>query len=199
MRNNILRWAVCVAALLALTAGIRALAQDATPAHFSGVINDYTPIAGGTTAWEVRGPWTLRLNEDTGTANFSAAVTMELSVLGQSPANVQAAALAQHTHHITMKDATVTFNPTDCPAHASGTPAYTARIEVTGSAMLSANGGSFPPPPSAPQPSQLQVCIEGGTDVAYSNVTLVFGTPASNHLGSQVIHGVVRKASSQDQ
>lgn len=196
MRSKGFWWALAlfVVAVLALAAHIGALAQDGTPVHFSGVINDYTPITGGMTAWEVRGPWSLTLNEDNGTANFSASLTMELSPLGQSSTNVGATALAQHTHDIKLKGATVTFNPSGCPTHASGTPPYTARIEVKGSATVSANGGPFPPPPSAPEASQLQICIDGGTDTAYSNVTLVFGTPASNHFGSQAIHGVVQNA-----
>ena len=192
MRNKALWLVCCTTVALALTVGIRALAQDSPPTHFSGVINDLTPINGGTAAWELRGLWNLSLNEDTGTADFSAALTMELSVLGQSSAN----ALAPHTHHVTMTGATVTFNPSDCPAHAPGTPGYASRLEVKGMATVAANGGPFPPPPATPQPSQLQVCIDGGTNVAYSNVTLVFGPPASGHFGPQTIHGVVRKASS---
>ena len=41
--------------------------------------------------------------------------------------------------------------------------------------------------------STLQICVNGGSDVPFSNVTLVFGTPASGHFGMQAIHGVVRK------
>lgn len=192
-------WALCVVAVLALAAGIGALAHDGTPAHFSGVINDYTPISGGTTVWEVRGPWSLTLDEDTGKANFSASLTMELSPFGQSSTNVAGVALSQHTHDIKLKGATLTFNPTDCPAHAVGTPPYAALIEARGSATVSANGGPFPPPPSTPEPSELQICIEGGTDNTYSNVTLVFGAPASSHFGPQAIHGVVRKANWSDE
>lgn len=200
MRNKLLWSALCVAAALALTAGIRALAHDERPAQFSGVINDYSPIAGGTTAWEVRGPWSLKLNEETGTANFSAALTMELSVLGQSSTTVQAVALTQHTHNIRMTGASVTYNPTDCPLPTSITPI--ARLEIKGMATVAANGGPFPPTSPSPVPSQLQVCIDGGTAVdtvvPYSNITLVFGAPASGHFGPQAIHGVVRKASSLD-
>jgi len=194
MKNNSVRRAICSGVVLVFAVGAGLLAAPRTPEHFSGVINDYTPIAGGMTAWELRGPWTLTLDKETGKANFSAALTMELSVLGQSSASVQEAVLAQHTHHITMKDATVTYDPSDCPANASTTPAYVPRIEVKDSATVAANGGPFPPPSATPEPSPLQVCIDGGSDVAYSNVTLVFGAPASGHFGSQVIHGVVRNA-----
>lgn len=196
MKGRLLFWAVCVTGLLALAAGIGALAQGPIPAQFSGVIHDYAP-AGGATAWEVRGPWSLKLDEETGKANFSAALTMELSAVGQSPANVQAVVLAQHTHHITMKNATVTYNPTNCPPASASTPHYTAQIEINGSASVFANGSVAP----FGQYSELQVCIAGGTsepDVPFSNVTLVFQKPAANHFGAQPIHGVVHKANWRD-
>src|SRR6185437_11710979 len=89
-----------------------------------------------------------------------------------------------HTHHITMKSATVTVNPTDCP---SGSPAYTPQFELTGLADVSGNGGfAFSQVP-------LQVCIDGGAAVQYSNITMVFTTPsggsnaAAGHFGSQPI------------
>lgn len=197
MKGKLLFWAVCVTGVLVLAAGIGALAQGPIPVQFSGVIHDYAPVAGGATAWEVRGPWSLKLNEETGTANFSAALTMELSVVGQSPTNVQAVVLAQHTHHITMKNATVTYNPTNCPSASASTPPYTAQIEINGSASVFANGSVAP----FGQYSQLQVCIAGGTgepNVPFSNVTLVFQKPAANHFGAQPIHGVVRKANWRD-
>ncbi|MGC1635238.1 MAG: hypothetical protein WA744_07280, partial [Candidatus Acidiferrales bacterium] len=46
--------------------------------------------------------------------------------------------------------------------------------------------------------SMLQVCVNGGTDVPFSNVTLVFGAPASGHFGMQAIHGVVREPRTPD-
>ena len=196
MTSKVSSWAVRMVVVVVLVVGAGALARgwSEKPTHFRGVINDYTPISGGMTAYEVRGPWSLTLDEDGDSANFSASITMELSPLGQSSTNVGTVALSQHTHDIKLKGGTVTFNPSDCPTNAVGTPAYTAIIEIKGSATVSANGGPFPPPPASPAPSELQVCIEGGKDNAYSNVTLVFGTPAANHFGPQAIHGVVRKA-----
>jgi hypothetical protein len=55
------------------------------------------------------------------------------------------------------------------------------------------NGG-FPPFALQGQLSQLTVCITGGTQIEFSNITLVFGEPASGHFGSQPINGAVRKA-----
>jgi hypothetical protein len=196
MRIKGLWWAlgITVGLALALATNIRAWDEDAAPSHLNGVINDYTPIVGNTTTvWEVRGPWQMTLDKDDGTANFIASVTMELSPVGQKPTNVGTVALSQHTHDIKMRG-TLTFNPSDCPPNAGETPPYTARFEIKGMATVSANGGGFPPPPASPETSQLQVCIEGGSVTAYSNVTLMFGAPASGHFGSQAIHGVVRKS-----
>jgi len=192
MKNRTLWWAVSISAVLVLALAIGVLAQDRTPTRFSGVINDYSPISGGTTAWELHGPWSLTLNEETGTAHFSASLTMGLSVLGQSSTNVQAVNLAQHTHDITM-DGTVIYNPTDCPPAATTTPPYVARIEINSTASVFANGSAAPFGLS----SHLQVCIAGGTNdpnVSFSNITLVFADPAAKHFGAQAIHGLVRSA-----
>lgn len=194
MKTKTLWLTVGGVAVLLLAVAIGALAEPRTPRHLGGVINDYTPISGGTTAWEVRGLWNLNLKES-GTADFSAVLTMELSVLGQPPTNVSAASLTQHTHHITMKDATVSFETvetTDCPKF--NPPTSGSVLVVTGNASVSANGGL---PPFAPtgEPSPLTVCVSGGTIVPNANVTLQFGLPASSHFGPQAIHGVVRHGS----
>jgi hypothetical protein len=191
-------WALCVAVGLALVlaTSIRAWDEDSVPSHLQGVINDYSPVAGSSTlaptVWEVRGPWQMSLDKEDGTASFIASVTMELSPVDQNSTVIGGLVLSQHTHDIRMKGK-INFNPTDCPPNATGTPAYTARFEINGMATVSANGGGFPPPPAMAEPSPLQVCIEGGTVTAYSNVTLMFQAPASGHFGGQAIHGVVRK------
>lgn len=182
-------------AILLLVVGVGVLAQDRPPEHLSGVINDYTPISGGTTAWEVRGPWNLNLKGESGKADFSAALTMELSVLGQSAANVSAASLTQHTHHITMKDAGVSFQTvetTACPTF--NPPTSGSVLVVTGDASVTANGNVVTPFDPSGGTSQLTVCISGGPNVPYANVTLQFSKPASMHFGSQAIHGVVKHA-----
>ena len=159
--------------------------------HLSGVINDFTPITTGASPWELRGPWSLTLNGESPTAKFSATLTMELSDFGQTVTSVNAVDRAQHTHHITMKTDTVIYNPTDCPPAPPHIPAYTARIELTGTANIEANGS---PAPFGPSP--LQVCIAGGTNIEFSNITLVFteASGATGHFGPQAIHGVVRRA-----
>jgi len=206
MKRKALWWASGTIAAMAIVAGCAgALAQDppaaAAAVHFSGVINDYpeSTTSGGATIgpWEVRGPWSLDLHGFSGTANFSAALTMEFSDLSVG-AGAAADARHQHTHHITMTNATLIENPPaseNCPPSASGTPAYNVQFEVKGMADVSGNGGS---PFGAGILVPLQVCVEGGPNVQFSNITLVFtkesdGTPspATLHFGAQPVHGVV--------
>ena len=195
MKKKALFLVACFAAALALVGVTSTSAQDDRPVRFSGVINDYSPVSGNTTAWELHGPWSLTLNKETGKAHFSVALTMGLSVLNQNSTTLQDITLAQHSHNITM-DGTVTYNPTDCPPAAATTPPYVARIEIKGTASVFANGSTAP----FGQFSQLQVCIAGGTNdpnvpyVPFSNITLVFADPAAKHFGAQAIHGLVRSA-----
>lgn len=200
MKSKALLWIVGVVGVLAL-ATTWAMAQSPLPRHLGGLINDYSPAnVGG--PWEIRGVWSLDIN-DIGRARFSAALNMEHSDLWVElnptdadglPTIDNPADRVPHTHHITMTDATVTYDPSDCPVSASINPI--PRIEVKGTATITANGGPFPP--TGAVPAQLQVCIEGGTAVAtvvpLSNITLVFGAPASGHFGPQAIHGVVHRA-----
>jgi hypothetical protein len=188
--------AACTFAVLVLGAGIAVLAQDPPPpGHLSGIISDFTPVVSNTGPWEMRGHWSLHLKGDSGKADFSAYMTMELSDYGVSLAGGNYAARSPHTHHIVMTDATISTAPSDtssCPAY---TPPNTPRFVVNGPAnFISGNGNSAPF--EAKGPTMLQVCISGGTDgtseVQYSNMTLVFTGPATGHFGTQAIHGVVR-------
>ena len=164
--------------------------QFAHRVHFSGLINDFTPITTGASPWELRGLWGLTLNEQSSTASFSATLTMELSDFGQTVTTVNAVQRAQHTHRITMTTNSVVYNPTDCPPAPLPTPPYTALIELTGTANIEANGS---PAPFGSSP--LQVCIDGGSNIEFSNITLDFAgsSGAAGHFGPQAIHGVVRK------
>ena len=147
--------------------------------------------ASSSTVWELRGPWSLDVRGNSRTANFSAALTMEYSdVFIGSVAAAATDARHQHTHTIKMNDATVIESPNDCPANTTPYPTYTWQFEVTGNADVTGNGGS---PFAGPVP--LQVCLGGGPDLKYSNITLVFGGAAAAHFGSQPVHGVVRIAS----
>jgi hypothetical protein len=157
-------WLVAqVGLLLAISAG--ALAQTPTHVKLSGLFNDFTP-AGASGAWEVRGEWSLKVKGDSGTADFSAALTMGLST---------PTARNAHTHHITLADGTVT-------PLANG-------FRVNGTATITGNG-SYPPPFGGS--STVQIDITGGNTVAYSNIKLTFGGDAVAHFGPQPVNGVVR-------
>ena len=118
MKSNTFWRAVCITGIPLLAAAGTVLAQSPAITQFSGVINDYSPATTGTPMgpWEMRGPWTLTLNTGSGTADFSATLTMELSDYTRSSANIDATsgttARMQHTHHIAIEAGTVTQIPT---------------------------------------------------------------------------------------
>jgi hypothetical protein len=135
MNSKALLWMVSVVAVVILAVGICARAQGPTPAHFSGLINDYSPetIMGKVVGpWEMHGKWSLDLKGRSGLADFSAEMTMELSDHAMEVAIADALAAGTvpptfddpetrtpHTHHVTMKDAKVTYSATGtCPPYA---------------------------------------------------------------------------------
>lgn len=206
MKSKILASAVRALSLFLLASGAFALAQDVkpdrVPAHFSGLINDYSPstVKGG--PWEMHGQWTLDLRPEwhgewVTVADFSADMTMsdygttaglpDATKGGQSP----------HTHHIKLTNKAVTWNMDGCPTFS---PATLTGFQIGGTVSLITGNGSNAPfeVQNEPPSSTLQVCITGGEDVPYSvtnsNVSLVFGGPATMHFGTQAIHGVVRTA-----
>jgi hypothetical protein len=179
MRNKTLRGAVQVVSILVLASAGGILAQAPAPMHLRGVINDYSPSnvkpAG---PWEIRGPWTLTLRGESGKADFSAALTMELSDYSQNPLDINTpGARGQHTHHITVEDGIVT--------------PIAGGFEVSGPVTITKDGS---PAPLAS--STLYVDVTGGTSVEYSNITMRFLGGGTVHFGTQAIHGVVRVRSS---
>ena len=187
-------WAVLIATGMILAAGVGTSAQDLPRTRYSGVINDY-PLSANPTAgpWELRGPRSLNLQPQ-GKADFSASLTMEFSDLG-SGSGITTDSRHQHTHHITMKGATLVWNPpqTDCPTGITPFPTYTWLLEVNGMTDVTGNGGS---PFTGAVP--LQVSLGGGPNLEISNITLEFTnfptgpSQATDHFGAQPIHGVVR-------
>jgi hypothetical protein len=186
--------------LLVLVSGA-AFAQS--PTHFAGLINDYSPsnVKGG--PYEIRGTWSLGLHGQSGTADFSAALNMETSDYGTlepNPADTtkplvdptNPATRGAHTHHITLRNALVTESMVGCPAFS---PATTSGFQINGTVSIITGNGSNAPFETVPPTTTLQVCITGGSEIEFSNVTLVFSKPASGHFGSQAIHGVVVRAS----
>jgi len=196
MKSKCRLWKVLVL-VLSCGVGSMALAEEPTPVQFSGLINDYSPstVSGG--PWEMHGAWTLFVNERTGTADFSAEMTMsgygKTSTGAPDPTRAGAGA---HTHHIRLTNATVVWNTEGCPAYS---PATYGGFQVQGTVSLITGNGSNAPFESktAPPASVLQVCVSGGRgdySIPFSNITMTFqtGSPAINHFGPQPIHGVVR-------
>jgi hypothetical protein len=165
-----------VVLMLAITTGV--LAQTPTATQFSGVINDYSPTTSSPMGpWEMRGPWTLTLNQDTSKADFSATLTMELSDYTRNPSNIDSTSATtgrmQHTHHIAIQAGTIT-------------QIATGGFELSGPVTITKDGS--PAPLAA---STLSVDITGGKSVGFSNITLQFQGGATVHFGPQLIHGVV--------
>jgi hypothetical protein len=174
MQNRAFGWTVCTIAVLVLASSISVLAQN--PTLFSGLINAYSPQTTTTGPYEVRGPWSLRLNRSSGIATFTAALNMELSdgwVLTYNGGNFDPNARGAHTHHITLADATVTW--------------MTNGFQVSGMATITLNGG-----PAPVSPSPLVITVTGGNNVKFSNISLVFGSPGSKHFGTEALPGVVQ-------
>jgi hypothetical protein len=180
---------------VAAIALVRAQAQDLRPVHFSGVINDYSPstVAGG--PYVMRGEWSLEVQRGGGTANFSADLNMETSDYGISDATAvdpaNPATRSPHTHHISLTNASVSYDTSVCPANSPATTV--SGLVVTGKEITTANGGPSPFDPN--NASTLQICLMGGSQVNYSNITLVYSGPATGHFGTGPIHGVVRNVS----
>jgi hypothetical protein len=138
--------------------------------------------------YEMHGKWSLDVDARRGTAKFSAAMDMETSDYGITQNTVDKdnpASRGAHTHHISMTDGKLSTDwQTRCPQFS---PAPTEGFVISGMAFVTGNG--------APAPfgnlSPLTICVLGGENVQYSNVTFTFGTPASTHFGTQAIHGVI--------
>ncbi len=192
MKSKVFARTARLIAILALALGTGALAQDARHVTLRGVMNDYTPASPPISGpWEVRGSWWLTVKGRSGHADFSAALTMERSDLGvvqnavpssttpppsplDNPKNRSA-----HTHHITLVDGEVTETATG--------------FQVTGPATITKDGAW--PPPFGPTLPILTIEITGGTgenSVRFSNITVLFGSPADKHFGLAPLLGVVR-------
>ncbi|MGA2728972.1 MAG: hypothetical protein ABSE96_14275 [Terracidiphilus sp.] len=201
MKSKILASAVYVSSLLLLFSGMSVLAQNGKPVHFTGLINDYSPatVKGG--PWEMHGQWRMDLHSEwrgevTTIADFSADMTMSGYGTTAGVADATKGGLNAHTHHIKLTNQTVTWNMDGCPVVS---PATTAGFQINGTVSLVTGNGSNAPFETTPPSSTLQVCVTGGDEVSYSNVSLVFGAPATSHFGSQAIHGVVRTATADPQ
>jgi hypothetical protein len=197
MTSKTLTSAVRVLSLFLLVAATCALAQERTPVHFAGLINDYSPLSTSIkgSPWEMHGQWSMDLHPESGTADFSADMTM--SGFGRTTAGAvdpTQPLVNPHTHHIRLTNVRVIWDMTGCPTYLP--PATITGFQLNGTVSLLTGNGSIAPFETDPPSSTLQVCVTGGNEVPYSipdsNITLVFGGPATTHFGPQALHGVVR-------
>jgi hypothetical protein len=194
MKSKTLTSAALTFSLLLLVAGTCALAQEHKPVHFSGLFNDYSPAnsAINGTPYEMHGQWSMDLHES-GTADFLADMTMSNYGTTNGVLDATKGGQGAHTHHIRLTNIRVTWSILGCPQY--GINPVTMGFQMTGTvSLVTGNGSTAPFDPTTPPTSTLQVCVTGGTEVPYSNITMVFGGPAANkHFGMQPIHGVVNK------
>jgi hypothetical protein len=189
---------ILTSAVLLLVAGSCALASERRAAHFSGLINDYSPSS--TTVkgspWEMHGQWSMDVFPEWESADFSADMTMSgYGTTAAGAVDPTKPLVNPHTHHIRLTNVQIIWNITGCPAYAP--PAVTTGFQLKGTVSLMTGNGSIAPFETDPPSSTLQVCVTGASAGQYtienSNITLVFGGPATTHFGPQAIHGVVRK------
>jgi hypothetical protein len=199
MKSKTLASAVRVLPLLLLVSGTCALAQESRPIHLTGLINDYSPLDANIkgSPYEMHGQWSMDVNAEQGTADFLADMTMSDYGTTAGVLDATKGGAGAHTHHIGLTNVKITWNMTGCPTYATSPPKLGFQLNSTVS-FLTGNGNNAPFETNPPS-STLQVCVSGGDDVKYSipvsNITLVFGGPASTHFGQQAIHGVALAAS----
>jgi hypothetical protein len=198
MKSKNLTSAARVLCLLLLASATCALAQERKAVHFSGLFNDYVPLAATISGspYEMHGQWSMDLRLERGTADFAADMTM--SGFGRTSAGAvdpTQPIVNPHTHHIKLTNMKITWDMIGCPAYQ--TPVPTTGFQINGTVSLLTGNGQLAPFETNPPSSTLQVCVSGGPEgqftVESSNMTMVFGGLAANkHFGAQAIHGVVR-------
>lgn len=197
MKPRTLSFTAPMLSALLLVAGASSFAQKPAAVHFTGLINDYSPstVKGG--PWEMHGTWSLDLREERGklsTADFSAVMTMSgYGKTATGAVDPTQAGQGAHTHNIKLTNVQIVWNMIGCPTFS---PATLQGFHINGTVSLITGNGTNSPFETVPPSSTLQICVTGGDlvpySVPYSNITLVFGGPATSHFGTQAIHGVVR-------
>jgi hypothetical protein len=107
-----------------------------------------------------------------GTASFTADLNMETSDYGITGATQvdpnNPSTRDQHTHHISITNAKVSYDTSVCPVF--NPPTTGSGVVITGTAATSGNGG--PAPFESKGASTLQVCVTGGSEVEFANLTM---------------------------
>jgi hypothetical protein len=163
MKTSILFRAALLVTIVSAPAGPGLFAQSPAPARLDGTIEEYTAQLDPAGPWHIAGRWSASLQGQSGTADFSAALSMVRS------ANPVPAA---HTHHVSLEGGAVTFL-------ANG-------LRINGTALITSNGNV-----AGFSGSPVEVLVTGGNGLPYSNVAVTFGGGAAAHFGEAPVHGVV--------
>lgn len=198
MKGKTLTSAIRALSLLLVVSAICALAQESRGVHLTGLLNDYSPLDPNIkgSPYEMHGQWSMDVNPERSTADFSADMTMSGYGTTAGVPDATKGGAGAHTHHIGLTNVTITWNMAGCPTYGISPPRM--GFQLNGTVSLLTGNGNIAPFETNPPSSTLQVCVTGGDDVKYSlpntNITLVFGGPAATHFGQQAIHGVARAA-----
>ena len=140
----------------------------------------------------MHGQWSLDLHE-WGTADFLADMTMSGYGMTNGAFDATKGGVGSHTHHIRLTNIKITSGIAGCPQF--GINPVTGGFHINGPvSLVTGNGSTAPFDPTTPPTSTLHVCITGGNEILYSNMTMMFGgLAATKHFGTQAIHGVVNK------
>ena len=153
---------VRILVLLVLVSTTCALAQDHRPVHLSGLINDYSPadptISGS--PYEMHGQWSMDIDPGRGTADFSADMTMSGYGTLHGVLDATKGGAGAHTHHVSLKNAKITWNMTGCPIYGSSPPKM--GFQFTDTVVLMTGNGNNAPFETTPPSSTLHVCIREG-------------------------------------
>jgi hypothetical protein len=119
MKSKTLTSAIRALSLLFLVSATCALAQESRPVHLTGLINDYSPldlsIKGS--PYEMHGQWSMDVNPERGTADFSADMTMSGYGTTGNVLDGTKGGVGAHTHHIALTNAKITWDMTGCPTY----------------------------------------------------------------------------------
>jgi hypothetical protein len=200
MKRKKITSAVQVLSLLLTVAGGSALAGERKTAHYSGLINDYSPLSATVkgSPWDMHGQWSMDIDPNWEVADFAADMTMSgYGTTDTGAVDPTHPLVNPHTHHIQLTNMKIIWNIAGCPAYLP--PVTTSGFQIMGTVSLMTGNGSLAPFETNPPSSTLQVCVSGAGasagkfTIENSNITLVFGGPATMHFGPQALHGVVRR------
>ncbi len=159
-----LAWTALVLTLSILVITTTARSDSSSPQKFQGMINDFSPP--DTTPagpYLVSGPWSLKVHAN-GKAEFDGSLNM---VRSDDIGNRNF-----HTHHVQVADGLVVSQTANS-------------MVIRGEAVLTSNGNPVFPG------TIVRIELSGGSEMAFTNVKLVFESGASAHFTMEPYDGVV--------